>query len=86
MERQEMIACNKPELAEQTGMVYQVWEDGEITLQKSGSLLWQRSLHCIKYGTPDKKVELLYPDKHGHSYLFVTEQDANRISAAIFNS
>jgi len=42
---QELIDLhNHPEMAEQAGMVYQVYEDGEITLQKSGDLLGQRNL------------------------------------------
>jgi hypothetical protein len=35
------------EYARLIGSVYQIWSDGEITLQKSGELLWQRTLHCI---------------------------------------
>lgn len=62
----------------QTGhMVYQVWEDGEVTLQKGGDLLWKRSLHTILPGL-DMKVEAsVFPcqiDSHG--YAFVEDLDA----------
>lgn len=41
-------------------MVYEVWEDGEITLTKGGDLFRQRSLHCIQPGGPNTlAVELL---------------------------
>lgn len=54
MNLQELINFHShPEMAYQTGMVYQVWEDGEITLQKSGDLLWERSLHCIDLALED---------------------------------
>lgn len=33
-------------------MVYEVWEDGEITLTKGGSLYGYRTLHCIMPGIP----------------------------------
>lgn len=36
-----------PELAQRSGHVLQVWHDGEVTSQKAGDLLWQRTLHCL---------------------------------------
>jgi hypothetical protein len=78
---------NNDEAAKKPGMVYQVWEDGEITLQKSGELLWQRNLHCIVPGLrlPKDKPELTFPHKlNGHSYAFVnSEEDAQKIRAEI---
>ncbi len=50
-------------------MVYQVWEDGEITLQKAGDLLWCRNLHCIVPGTSKSVLPSLMPcqiRKHGY--------------------
>jgi len=64
MNIQEAIAKNsKPELAEvECSMVYQVWEDGEVTLQKCGSLLGLRHLHMIKMGDPSRAVDAdLFP-------------------------
>jgi hypothetical protein len=40
-------SVHKPEEITKSGMVYEVWEDGEITLQKCGDLYGQRSLHQV---------------------------------------
>lgn len=42
-----MVMCDIPELRKQSGMVYEVWQDGEVTLTKSGELYGKRSLHQI---------------------------------------
>lgn len=80
---------SKPELAKQVGMVYQVWEDGEITLQKSGDLLWQRSLHCNKPGDPRMSISLdNFPEKNvtnGHAYIFTDRDGADIVRHAIIN-
>ena len=44
------LEYSNPELAKLEGHVYQVFNDGEITLQKSGSLLGQRSMNIIENG------------------------------------
>lgn len=76
---------SKPELAEQDGMVYQVWEDGEITLQKSGKLLWKRTIHIIVDGIPSKKLDpnlfLNYSNDHG--YIFTDKNGADTIRNVI---
>lgn len=85
---QELIAQHHdPKLAEVDGMVYQVWEDGEVTLQKCGDLLWQRSLHRIKMGDPSKAVDpKLFPcQSNGHGYAFVTQGGADAIRNHILN-
>ena len=65
-------------------MVYQVWEDGEITLQKGGELLWQRNLHCIAMGTEGLSLgkDALVHKSYGadwktveHSYIFARNRD-----------
>ncbi len=79
---------NKPELAEQEGMVCQLWEDGEVTLQKSGNLLWMRSLHSIYSGLvaqnlltgTEAPTQLAIKDvgsdpENPHSYIFVESTD-----------
>lgn len=71
---------HKPELALLPGMVKQVWEDGEITCQKSGDLLWQRTLHSFQ---PGIRIEgLQWPvdlcpvkDSETHSYAFIADED-----------
>lgn len=75
---------NAPDLAEQDGMVYQVWHDGEITLQKSGALLWSRNLHTIYPGFPGFDLGCLWANKHGdNSFIFTTEEGAKCIHRAI---
>lgn len=60
-------------------MVYQVWEDGEITLQKGGSLWNQRTLHTIAFGLPHKKIPTAtMPCLNGdasHGYVIVGSND-----------
>lgn len=73
------------ELSKEEGMVYQVWEDGEITLQKSGSLLWQRNLHCTSMGYDRKLPIELFPHQNasGHGYMFSTREGCEAIRAFI---
>lgn len=74
------------ELSKVHGHVYQVWEDGEITLQKSGDLLWQRGLHSIRPGDMNSSVEIsLFPHTtSGHGYIFTDEKGARIVQNAIF--
>lgn len=44
---------DNPELEKQAGMLAQLWDDGEVTLQKSGDLLWQRTLHTTHGAIPN---------------------------------
>jgi hypothetical protein len=60
--RAVLEAQHKPELAKCEGMVWQVWDDGEVTLQKSGELLWQRTLHQQSPGFLDQTPIELWPD------------------------
>ena len=46
-------------------MVYEVWEDGEITLTKGGELYGQRNLHCIWPGDMTKSIP---PNEFGPEY------------------
>lgn len=76
----EFIASHhKPELAKQPGMVWQVWEDGELTLQKSGPLLWQRNLHMIKSGICNAfTAEEIMPqmmENSTHGYAFIESEE-----------
>lgn len=74
-----------PVLATREGMVYQVWEDGEVTLQKSGSLLWQRTLHVHQSGDTSKSIPVdMFPCKHnGHGYIFTDHIGAESLRLAI---
>ncbi len=44
-----LIAMHNPEALKE-GMVYELWNDGEVTLTKGGDLFRQRNLHCIEPG------------------------------------
>lgn len=78
-----------PELATQPGMVWQVWEDGELTLQKSGELLWQRNLHCIVPGIPslpfDKTLMPVQETTHGYAFIG-SEEEGNIIRRAMMET
>ena len=77
-------SVDDPKQAEE-GMVYQVWQDGEVTLQKGGSLLWQRTLHLDRpafLGAKDLKLE--FPHKMGeNSFAWVTPENATAVRAKI---
>jgi len=88
-----LAKVHKPHLAKLPGMVRQVWEDGEITLQKSGDLLWQRNLHMITPGLRTRKVPVecmpdhddpKKPNAHGFAYV-ETEEDAMIVRDMINN-
>lgn len=89
--RELLAKWHKPELATLKGMVYQVWEDGEVTLQKSGPLLWQRNLHCIQMGDTERMIDpeafplhLCSPGtKYRHGYIFTDKEGAEVVRAAI---
>ena len=77
--------AHNPELAEvECGHVHQIWQDGEITMQKCGELLWHRSLHRVVGGIDGLKLKM--PCEHGvHAYAFVTSDDAYEIGRQIVN-
>jgi hypothetical protein len=72
----QVNAMNDDNAANQP-MVYQVWEDGEITIQKAGELLWQRNLHCVQPGCPDKTlpIDALCHKYNSHSYIFCATRE-----------
>ena len=44
-----LVAMHKPAHIEDP-MVYEVWNDGEVTLTKGGDLYGQRNLHMTEFG------------------------------------
>lgn len=53
-------------------MVYEVWEDGEVTLTKGGDLYGQRTLHCTMLGDPSKALPIeLLPSRYNHGRIVV---------------
>lgn len=59
-------------------MVYSVWEDGEITLEKGGELFGLRTLHMIAPGDPAKAwPKELFPVQNAqHGRIFAASSDA----------
>jgi len=79
-----IAASHNAQLATEHGMVTQIWNDGEITLQKGGDLLWHRSLH--QHYPPLPGVDVSMPLRYAtNSYAFVSDKDALRIRIAIRN-
>ena len=79
-ELKEFIAFyHEPELGSQEGMVFQIWEDGEITLQKSGSLLWQRNLHLVSPGLMNLPKEIMPVVEEKHGYAFIKSETVGKI-------
>jgi hypothetical protein len=50
-----LLALHDP-AAQNQAMVYEVWEDGEVTLTKGGDLYGQRTLHMIEPGDASKAL------------------------------
>jgi len=92
MNREEMQAhinrAHAPETAA-GAMVYMVWEDGEVTLQKGGDLLWQRILHSIIPPHPDTKpwpIDLFPGQKYGHGFVIARDhEEAAQLARLIGN-
>jgi len=83
---QELIDLhNHPEMAEQAGMVYQVYEDGEITLQKSGDLLGQRNLHRMSWPHEQYKKGYKWPSTvSGFGYIYTDREGAEAVRDSLY--
>lgn len=70
------------------GHVSMVFNDGEWSSQKAGSLLWQRHLHCLEGGHPTKRlpIEWFPYQMNGFGYVWCTYEDAEGLRTAIRNS
>lgn len=70
-------------------MVYEIWEDGEITLTKGGDLYGQRTLHLMRGGDVSKALPVdCFPVKfkNGHGCIQVmTKEEAYTASDLILN-
>jgi len=65
-------------------MVWSVREDGEITLEKGGTLLRHRILHIMSPGTGNITPHDWWPVKDYHARCFVeTKSQAEEIREAI---
>ena len=73
---EKIRAAHNPALAALDGMVYQIWNDGEVTLQKSGALLWRRNLHTIREGTGHRiPAETMPCQINGYGFAFISDDD-----------
>ncbi len=74
-------SLNDESLSKKPGMVAMVWQDGEVTLQKSGELLWQRSLHMSECAIFEAAaLKMTFPNIHGsNSFAWVSTENAIRI-------
>ena len=81
--RKELLEAHNPKLAELPGMVNQLWDDGEITCQKCGELIWQRNLHQFDSPIPAYRPNgdswAGFPIFNKHSYIFASSADCVRI-------
>lgn len=86
----KIVAALNDDNAKNDAMVYQVFEDGEITLQKGGDLLWQRTLHCVASGRNGAILKHEDMPHHmrssPHGYIFCKDKHAaNAARTAIFS-
>jgi len=87
---EKLLEAHDPELAKKEGMVAQIWEDGEYTLQKSGPLLWQRNLHCIASGHAHEELRKVllegFPcQMRKHAYVYVPSAMAPLLNKMVNN-
>jgi hypothetical protein len=80
MNKAAFFALHYPEAPSTGEMVYSVWEDGEITLEKGGDLFGRRTLHCISMGNPAKawqavEFPVLNPGNGGHGRIYVRDHE-----------
>ena len=81
---------SKPELSKMHGSVYQVWEDGEITIQRSGNKLWLGSLTTLE--APVRHMPTLgisWPNKPdafcNMGNIFTDAEGAHAVRSALLN-
>jgi len=80
--QQEASRLHNPQLAERTGNVFKLWEDGEVTMEKSGLGVSGRTLFpiCPPCG---ENIGMPVVTENGHSYAMLEADDAERLSDAM---
>jgi hypothetical protein len=79
-----LLALHKPE-AHKNQMVYSVWEDGEVTVEKGGELFGQRKLHTVRFGGQKSVDYARLPYQNtldGHGRIFV-DNDIEAAAASL---
>jgi hypothetical protein len=79
----------KPNEAPAGNMIYHVYNDGEVTLQKGGDAYLCRSESIMRYGFSSTVSSDLFPmkidnGKKIHGYAIVTSEDAYKIHDEIY--
>ncbi len=77
---QAFVDSHSDDTATNESHVYQIWEDGELTIQKAGPLLWARNLHMLSFPLPG--VDLTLPhrtSKHRYATLRFKVEDENSV-------
>lgn len=59
-------------------MLWTVWSDGELTLQKAGELWGRRTEHLIEFGTKKDAYYELPNKMNGWTFVVVDEDDIAR--------
>lgn len=79
--------AHNPEINEKSrgDHVTQIWEDGAITSQKGGELLWCRNLFTHEIGIKGVRVQMPIEYDEKLSYAFVTDEDAYNIRAMLLS-
>ena len=80
-----VIEHSTPELAKLDAHVYQVWSDGEVTLQKAGPLLWQRTLHSVNEPlSPNTETKIIWPEHmREHGFIYTDEAGVEAVRDAL---
>lgn len=79
-----IAAAHDPRLPAVEGdHAYRIWQDGEITSQKGGSLLGRRTVHTISPPLAGVRRPMPAGDPDADSYAWVTHSDALQIRAAM---
>lgn len=82
----DLLALHRPDSPSTGEMVYSVWEDGEVTLEKGGDLFGRRTLHTIAFGgrSLDPQALPIVNAAGTHSRIYVgSNDDATRAQAII---
>lgn len=69
-------------------MVFEVWEDGEVTITKGGDLYNQRNLHLCYFGNSSKALpfdSLPLKNKMHSRIACLTDEDAFKAHTLIIN-
>ena len=79
----KLASFHKPD-AWKSSMVWSVWEDGEVTLEKGGDLFGQRNLHVIHWGFDKSLPKELFPAQEPHHARVYVENEQEAMAVREF--